>query len=329
MVSQIPSAVAQLLIQTQCALGESPVYAYGALHFADLLRGVVFRWVPETNLLQQVVCRYKGAAVLLGSIGVLDQGRTNGLLVASHHGVHVVETGVWDSPIMELPDPLCDPLREVVEGTGEDRKVVRLNDGRASPCGRFVVGAYNSAHRQNGRAVGGVYCVDAHGNCERINALGNVRVANGTCWDPTGTFMYFCDSPTGVLKKLRWTRTGVPDSVDQVVYDVQEHPSDADAFGGSMDGACADDQGGIWVARMRGGCAVRHDKSSGAVTHIVRTPETVQQVASCCVGNDTLFLTTANRGEDLTKCHGAGAVFSFQLSEFGLTASRDEHAFSL
>ncbi|EQD45111.1 SMP-30/gluconolaconase/LRE domain-containing protein, partial [mine drainage metagenome] len=116
-------------------------------------------------------------------------------------------------------------------------------------------------------------------------ALGGIAIANGTAFSPDGRTLYYCDSPTHVIRRCRYTRAGeVRDPCDWI---------DLTHVDGEPDGSTVDAAGGVWNARWDAGEVVRYD-TAGHITDIVTL--SVSRPTRPALGGlnlDTLFVTSA------------------------------------
>ena len=147
----------------------------------------------------------------------------------------------------------------------------RLNDGRCDPVGRFWVGSMYDPTSARIRS-GHLHRTDASG--DQLTLLDDVGVANGLAFSPDGTTMYFADT----FDRTVWTfdydvDTGIP-SNQRVFLDMGDLP-------GKPDGACVDEEGGYWLACVRGGALIRV-LPSGTVERSIELP--VSSPTMCAFG---------------------------------------------
>ena len=179
----------------------------------------------------------------VGSFGLVADG--DELIVAFAKGIALYD------PVRKVTLPLENP--ETI-GAG-----IRFNDGRVDRQGRFWAGTMVEGPQSD--AGGCLYSVDAARSIRR--QAGGIRIANGLCFSPDGTHMYFADSPTRTIR----------------VYDV---PGDGHTLGpprtfaqtpaGAFpDGATVDADGCVWSAHWGAGCVVRYTPR-GDVDRVVQIP---------------------------------------------------------
>jgi sugar lactone lactonase YvrE len=203
-----------------------------------------------------------------------DVGRPLGAAVPRAGGGWVLAAGTAfftleeDGTVSRLTEDLADP------------SVVRMNDGKCDPAGRFWAGTMDYGES---RPVASLYVYD--GTVRPV--LDGVMISNGLAWTPDHRAMYYIDTPTG--------------RVDVFDYDVDTGEITSrrpfvEVEGGHPDGMTLDEEGFLWVALWGGGAVHRYDPS-GRHVGTVRLP--VTNVSSCAFGGPdgtTLFVTTSQQG---------------------------------
>jgi sugar lactone lactonase YvrE len=241
------------------------------LWFVDIRRGQVFHGsLSGTATLHEE---------LTGTVSAAVQTACGGVIVAGKSSL----THLDESVSLEIT-------------TGNHN--LRLNDGKADPRGRFVVGTMAEPVQND---AGSLWSV-ASGRARLI--LSDVTISNGLCWSADGTSMFYIDTPT--------------QRVDVFDYDVAtggvsgRHVSVAiDAEHGAPDGMTIDAEGGLWVA-LWGGSAV-HRYVAGRLDHVIDVPTPF--VTSCTFLGTSLVITTA--GEAALDDPLGGHVF---IAETGIDA---------
>jgi sugar lactone lactonase YvrE len=85
---------------------------------------------------------------------------------------------------------------------------------------------------------------------DQLTLLDDVGVANGLAFSPDGTIMYFADTFDRTVWAFDYNvATGTP-SNRRIFLAMGELP-------GKPDGACVDEEGGYWLACVRGGAVIR------------------------------------------------------------------------
>jgi hypothetical protein len=150
----VPVLTAQLVIESKCELGESPVWCTKTetLFFVDCLgHGVPKFWAYKPSQSELAVSNVDpNLCTAIGSIGLVEGG---GLIMASDRGIQLLQnphtsddtpTPSWGA-FERLAHPLA--VEGLVDWTAPTTpNSIRLNDGRVDRQGRFVVGAYHPEH---------------------------------------------------------------------------------------------------------------------------------------------------------------------------------------
>ena len=279
----------ELVADAHAALGEGPVWdaARGVLWWVDITAERVHRYDPRTG---------GDRAIAVGSaVGAVAPRSDSTLLVALAWGLAVL-------------DP--DDGRPVTMLTfaGGDR-LLRCNDGKCDPAGRFWVGRMTM---DAAPGEGSLLRVDPDRTV--TTRLAGLACPNGLAWSPDSTRMYFIDSDWGEVREYPYDpATGAMGEPRTLI----RFPDD----GSVPDGMTIDAEGCLWVARWGAGCVVRVTPE-GAIVDRIDLP--VSRVTSCTFGGDDLrdlYITTA-RGdatpEQLAAEPHAGGLFRCRPGVRGL-----------
>ncbi len=192
--------------------------------------------------------------------------------------------------------------------------MVRLNDGRADPDGRFWIGSMRNNVAPNGDALpaggtdGVLYRVSATGEAESFRT--GIGISNTLCWSPDRRTFYFADTLANAIRAYDYN--GPAGEISN------ERPFFCDFSRGAPDGSAIDARGYLWNCRYGGGCIVRITPS-GQVDRVVEMP--VSNITTCTFGGadlKTLFITTAAEpGERLS-----GSLFALATDVPGLPENR-------
>jgi sugar lactone lactonase YvrE len=161
-----------------------------------------------------------------------------------------------------------------------DGSLVRMNDGKCDPAGRFWAGTMDYGES---RPIASLHVYD--GTARTV--LDDVTISNGLAWTPDRRGMYYIDTPTGRVDVFDY---------DEGTGQITNRRPFAEVEGGHPDGMTLDDEGCLWVALWGGGAVRRYDPS-GRPAGIVHLP--VTNVSSCAFGGPggtTLFVTTSQQG---------------------------------
>ncbi|MCX5523855.1 SMP-30/gluconolactonase/LRE family protein [Streptomyces bobili] len=158
----------------------------------------------------------------------------------------------------------------------------RANDAAVAPDGSLWVGTMRYDEAPGG---GTLSRVTGDGSVSVV--LDDVAVSNGTGWSPSGTLMYYIDSPT--------RRVDVFDHADGRVTNRRPFVEIEDGAG-FPDGLTVDAAGCVWVALWAGG-AVRRYTPEGVLDRVIELPTPL--VTACAFGGadlTDLYVTTARVG---------------------------------
>ena len=280
---------ARLLLDSQCALGEGPIWHAGRqqLFFFDINEQTLFAITPAGEIADSWLFNETVAAA-----GIVNQ----------HALVLVTDTGLKE---FDLATGGMNRINEIEA----DKPQTRGNDSRVHPCGAFWIGTMDRGSDEG--AIGGVY----HYRAGVLTTLkSNIRIPNATCFSPDGRISYWTDTPTKKIMQVATDpATGLPIGEWTLFADVSEGR-------GYPDGAVVDSQGYLWNAKWGGSCVVRH-APDGSIDRVIEVP--VSQVTCPAFGGPdfkTMFITTANKNmsaEQLAAEKVAGGLFVIDLDVAG------------
>ena len=161
---------AELIFYNGAKLLEGPCWdgRKGRLYFVAIRQNTIFCLEPETGRVYSYSTE--------GAVGaaVADEGFT--LLEAEKSGIYR----------LDLATGKKQPFAHVFSDP-----VMRYNDGKLDPKGRFLVDVMGDQER-NSR--GGLFAVERDGSFRQL--IGGTTVANGLGFSPNGETLYFIDTPT-------------------------------------------------------------------------------------------------------------------------------------
>jgi sugar lactone lactonase YvrE len=262
--------------------GEGPVWdaAAGVLRFVDLTRGGLMTYDPASGAVRRRT---------VGDVLACVRPRVGGGLVAAR----ALDVVLLDDPDDEESAP------RVLAALGPARPgapALRLNDGGCDPAGAFYCGTMAYAETPG---AGALHRFSPDGAIRSV--ITGVTISNGFCFDPTGSFAYYTDTPSGRVEVLRFDADGgIAERAPFVTVD----PAD-----GYPDGLTVDAEGGVWVA-LWNGAAVRRFDPEGRLDAVVRVP--ARQVSCPAFGGPDLtdlFVTTSRQGLADGEDPRAGALF--------------------
>lgn len=283
---------AELVLDIQAELGEGPFWhpLQQCLYWLDIEKRQLNRFDPLTqinlseSLDRRVACVVptNDDSLLLGGEGGIEE--------------YWPDTEEWAF--------LVDPEK--------NKRTNRINDGKASPEGRFWFGSLNMQRERNQASL---YVMERNGGVRQI--LPGLTNSNGLGWSPDGDVFYHIDTPTRQVSAFDYDpRLGGIRNRRIVV----RFPDDPEF--GRPDGMTVDSEGMLWIAHWGGASVTRWDPELGEMIAVVNVPAT--QVTSVAFGGEelgTLFITTARR--DLTPQMlggqpNAGGIFAVEPGVTGL-----------
>jgi sugar lactone lactonase YvrE len=279
---------------TRAVLGEGAIWnaPLQRLHWIDIEGQRVFTYDPATG---------ENRAIDVGrKVGTVVPRARGGLMLAVHEGFASLDPESGRVELLPLPP-------------GHDPAVVRFNDGKCDPSGRFWAGTM--ALVKGPRPLGRLYRLDADGAVQVM--LREVGTSNGIAWSLDRRTLYFIDTPLRRVDAFDYDdATGAIASRRTVI----SIPADL----GRPDGSTIDAEGMLWVAMYEGWAVTRWNPRTGELLQTIRLP--VARVTSCAFGGpalDTLYLTSARQNfsaEQLAAQPLAGSLFKVKPGVRGLPA---------
>jgi L-arabinonolactonase len=280
---------ATLAVDCRCTLGEGIVWSprLRSLLWTDIENSTLWMYRPHDRFTRQWSLPDRlGSFVLCGS-GRLLLGFAKSLAFADLDAASGSNLPVI--PIL--------PIEPEVART-------RINDGRIDRAGNFVFGTMNEDHRP---ANGSFYQYSSRFGLRRLE-VGGVAIPNSLCFSVDGRTMYFCDSPTGVIRQCQY------DAESAAVANVQEFTRYPEGTG-FPDGSIVDSDGCLWNAVWGAGVVRRFDPNGKLV---VETPVPSRNLTCPAFGGDSLdqlFMTSSRQEmseDDLTAAPTSGGVFELR-----------------
>ena len=284
------SQTARLLLDSQCQLGEGPIWHAGRqqLFFFDINEQTLFAVTAQGEIADSwLFNEYIAAAAIVDD---------NTLVLAT-------DTGLKE---FDLNTGGMNRINEIES----DNAQTRSNDSRVHPSGAFWIGTMDNGPDEG--PIGSVY----HYRAGTLTTLkSGIKIPNATCFSPDGRIAYWTDTPTKQIMQVETDpATGLPIGEWTLFADVSEGR-------GYPDGAVVDSEGYLWNAKWGGSCVVRH-APDGSIDRIIEVP--VSQVTCPAFGGPdlkTLFITTAAKNLtdiQLASEKHAGSLFAIDLDIAGL-----------
>jgi sugar lactone lactonase YvrE len=277
---------------TRDQLGESPVWddRTQLLYWIDSLAGTIHRLDPVSGELQQF-----HAPSPVGSMVLRHDG---GAMLALQHGF-----ARYDFERAEVTSPIA--------GIGCDHPMVRLNDGKVDPFGRFVAGTMHHGPAQDEPALGALYRLQ-EGAVTLLDT--DFGVSNGPCFSPDGAILYVADSARRSIWTYDYRRDGPPANKRLFV--------DTRALNSAPDGATVDADGYLWSVLVHAGAVARF-APDGRLDRTLALPlKHPTSVAFGGPGLDILYVTSISKSTNLSASEpDAGGLFAIEgLGVRGLPA---------
>ncbi len=277
---------ATLALDCRCTLGEGIVWSsrLRSLLWTDIEESTLWMYRPHDR-----ITRRWSLTDRLGSFALCESGR---LLLGLAKSLAFADLDAASGP--DLPVLPLLPIEPQIART-------RINDGRTDRAGNFVFGTMNEDHDP---ANGSFYQYSTRAGLRRLD-VGGVAIPNSICFSPDGRTMYFCDSPTGVIRQCEY------DAESAGVANVREFTRYATGRG-FPDGSIVDREGCVWNAVWGAGVVRRLDPDGILVVEI---PLPARNLTCPAFGGDALdqlFVTSSRQEmteEELRVAPVSGGVF--------------------
>lgn len=277
---------------TKDQLGESPVWDDSAqsLYWIDALAGSIRCLNPCTGAIQT----YQVPT----PIGSLALQRNGGAILALRN-----QFARYDFDRCVLTPGVS---------IGLDHPMLRLNDGKVDPYGRFLAGTMHGGRAENEPPLGGLYRLDASGGLDQLET--DLAVTNGPCFSPDGRTFYLADSARRIIWAYDYGRDGP--LANKRVF------ANTDGLNSGPDGATVDSEGFLWSVLVRIGTIARF-APDGTIVRTIEMP--IRHPTSVSFGGanlDILYVTSISRSTNLSDdSPHAGGLFAIEgLGVKGLPA---------
>lgn len=290
------TTAATLLVDCRCTLGEGIVWSptLHSLLWTDIEKSVLWLHRPDRNETRRWALPDR-----LGSFAVCQSGR---LLLGLAKSLAFADLATARGSDLRV-DPIL-PIEPELAKT-------RINDGRTDRAGNFVFGTYNE---KQDSPSGTFYQYSTRFGLRRLD-LGGVVIPNSICFSLDGRTMYFCDSPTGLIRQCDY------DAESASVANVREFVRFREGSG-LPDGSIVDSEGCLWNAVWGAGVVRRFDVR-GTLMAEIAVP--AKNLTCPAFGGDSLeeLYVTSSRQEmsedELTSAPSAGGVFLLLPPASGVT----------
>ena len=275
-------------------VGESPIWheVESALYWVDINGLTVNRVHPASG---------KFTSWKMGSEpSALAVDGDNNLMVATRKGIICLNTTSGkETPVADAP---------------YDTAIVRFNDGRVDPAGRFWIG---TMYEPRDQPAAEMYVLE-HGRLRRAWA-GGMTNSNGLAWSLDGRTMFHADTTTHRIDCYDFDPgTGVQSNGRTLLT----FPTDKSAagYGGRPDGATVDSEGAYWVAMFEGGRLLRIAPNGEILRELALPLRCPTSVAFGGSDLRTLYITSASHGrsaDELARYPLSGKLLSIRVDVAG------------
>jgi L-arabinonolactonase len=286
---------ATLLVDCRCTLGEGIVWSptLGSLLWTDIEKSTLWMHRLDRN-----ETRRWSLPDRLGSFAVCQSGR---LLLGLAKSLAFADLATARGSDLRV-DPIL-PIEPQAANT-------RINDGRTDRAGNFVFGTFNE--RQDAPS-GSFYQYSSRFGLRRLD-VGGVVIPNSICFSLDGKTMFFCDSPTGLIRQCEY------DAESASVADIREFVRFKKG-GGLPDGSIVDSEGCLWNAVWGTGVVRRFDPRGRLMAEIPVPSKNLTCVAFGGDALDELYVTSSRQEmseEELSAAPTSGGVFSVPTTARGI-----------
>ena len=196
-----------------------------------------------------------------------------------------------------------------------DTKIVRFNDGRVDPSGRFWVG---TMYEPRDKPAAEMYVLER--DKLRLAWSGGMTNSNGLAWAPDGRTMFHADTTSHRIDCYDFdVATGsVANGRNLVAFSTDTSAAD---YGGRPDGATVDAEGNYWVAMFEGGRLLKLSPTGELLREVQLPLRCPTAVAFGGADLRTLYVTSASHGrsaEELAQYPLTGKVLCMKVDVAGV-----------
>jgi len=273
-----------LVLDAQCALGESPVWWAEAqrLVFIDITGRRLHRFDPVTK-------RHEVLAID-EDIGCVAPAKGGGYVAG-------LRSGIW------LLDADGAKVRQLAANP-QNAATHRFNDGRVDPQGRYFSGTLDES-KTAGDA--GLYRYDRRGLQPLMDG---VMTSNGLAFSPDGQTLYFSDTPRFVIYRFDYDPSTGEARNRRVFARIEPTATDR----GRPDGAAVDSEGCYWSSLYEGSRIRRYDPDGRMMADYPVPALNTTMPAFGGPDLKTLFVTTARD----KKGGPGGGLYAMEVGVAGL-----------
>jgi sugar lactone lactonase YvrE len=196
-----------------------------------------------------------------------------------------------------------------------DTAIVRFNDGRVDPAGRFWVG---TMYEPRDKPAAEMYVLER--DKLRLAWSGGMTNSNGLAWSPDGRTMFHADTTSHRIDCYDFdAATGsVANGRNLVAFSTDKSAAD---YGGRPDGATVDAEGNYWVAMFEGGRLLKLSPTGELLREVQLPLRCPTAVAFGGADLRTLYVTSASHGrsaDELAQYPLTGKVLCMKVDVAGV-----------
>lgn len=248
-------------------LGEGPLWdpIRWRLLWVDILDGTIYAGTLRGDDTIEIVERVQLHGETVGAVGISAGGEW---IVAGRERLY-----------FRSPDGVLTAGPQIIEA-GQGR---RLNDGKADPAGRYLVGTLSM---QGPSTTEALMAIDHEGHVQTLDS--DLTLSNGLAWSRDGETLYSIDTERRVVFSRGYNADGSTGKrIEHLTFD-----------DGYPDGMTIDAEDHLWIA-MWGLGQVRRYSPEGRLTDVIDVPAPhTSSVAFAGPDLNVLVITTAR--QDLT-----------------------------
>lgn len=290
-----PSGAIDLVTETRCQIGESPVWdeRRQELFWCDIPAGRIWRHAPGSGRTASI--DLEGS---VGSLGLCESGR---LIVACALTIRILDPDTGRTDVLHRLDDPGFPCR--------------LNDGRVGPDGAFWAGTVHDVALGQMEPLAALWRFTAS-RADEI--LGGLKCSNGLAFTEDGRWMHHSDSVGPWVRRHAFDLATGRIGAGEVICT----PGETE---GRPDGGAFDIDGLYWSAGVSAGVLNAFDATGGLV-HRIALP-VPHPTMPCFGGADfrTLYITSHRNNLDGVPAEAerlSGRLFSMRMTRPGFAAPR-------
>ena len=288
----------ELVWDAKAMAGENPNWQQEeqALYWLDMYKPCIHIYFPDEKRDEQLILNKR-----IGCMA-LRQKTPNSIIAGMIDGIYYIDLKTKKLNFIDNPESAYPNNR--------------FNDGKCDPQGRFWAGTMSmegDEGKQDVPSESSLYCV--YPDLTIKKRIGEIRIANGLCWDVNKKLMYFIDTPSREVSVFDYDANNGNIANRRACI---HFPAGV----GVPDGMTIDENGMLWIAHF-GGSRISHwNPESGQILKEYFFP--VSNITSCAFGGknlNELYVTTVRAGlnhHQVKKQPYAGGLFRLTTNVQGV-----------